>query len=266
MNSLQLKLVDCLSSLDADDWDNIKKRSKSKILWLQLEWWQNKYYRDNPPNDGSKIQIPRLGNPEVPYRRQIFYPSIHSRFSLGAKVPVAYFSSDFVVNCCETIEQFSAARALSWNELSPFLAGESNPTPGWYGYPLNYHLLDDSLILDLSQKNGGFLSRIQHKLGQDTVMFLWQLFRSRSKQRKSSTQIVAVEAHRRGFDGIVYASVRAPIDVVLPTWNLVMLNPNKVREGKLPRNRFPRTGASYLAWQSRYAISTSIVNLHSLTG
>ncbi len=246
------QLLDFLSSLDPNDWDLIKKESKSKFIWLQLEWWHNKYYRDNPPNDGLKIQIPRLGNPEVPYRRHIFYPSAHSRFSLGADNSVAYFSNDFAVNCCETIEQFSSNKGLSWLELSRYLGGEGNPTPGWYGYPLNYHLLDDALILDLSRKGGPLLSNIANKLGQKAVQFLYQLFVSRSLHRKISTQIVAIEARKKGFDGIVYESVRAPVDVVWPSRNLVMLNPNKIREGRPPRNRFPRDGTSFLAWKSNF--------------
>ena len=66
-------------------------------------------------------------------------------FRLGPDRPVAYFSSDFGVNCCETIEQCSSNEALSWEELSRYLGGKGNPTPGWCGYPLSYHLVDDSL-------------------------------------------------------------------------------------------------------------------------
>src|SRR5438128_2627294 len=137
-------MAGCLFSLTNDDWQLIESQSRSKIRCLELEWWQNKYYRDNPPNDGFKIQFHKKGCPEVPYEREIFYPSPHSRFSLGLDGPVAYFSSDFGVNCCETIEQFSSDETLSWNELSQYLRGKGNPTPGWYGYPLNYHLTKDS--------------------------------------------------------------------------------------------------------------------------
>jgi hypothetical protein len=246
--SSELKLARCLSALNAEDWQWIGNQSKSKILWLQRGWWQNKYYQNNPPNHRFEIQVPTKGSPEVPYKREIFYPSPQSRFSLGPDLPVAYFSNDFVVNCCETIEEFSLNEALSSEELSPFLEGEVNPTPGWFGCPLKYHLVDDSLILDLSQRSAPLLRRIQEKLGQDGVEVLWRVFQSRLEEEKRSTQLVAIEAHRRRYDGIVYASVRAPIDVNMPYCNLVMFNPQKVREGRPPRDRFPRAGADYSAW------------------
>jgi len=241
-----------ISSLTTEDWQWIESQSRSKILWLQLQWWQKKYYRDNPPNNRSKIQVPRKGSPEVPYERQIFYPSQHSRFSLGLYPPVAYFSSDFGVNCCETIEQFSSNEALSWDGLSQYLGGEGNPTPGWYGYPLHYHLADDSLILDLSRRQTPLLDRVREKFGQDGLEALWKSLRSRTDEEKKDTQLVAIEVRWRGYDGIIYASVRTPIDVGMPDRNLVMFSPDKVRSGLPPKGRFPRAGAGYLAWQASH--------------
>ena len=49
----------CISSLDLEDWQWIESKSRSKCLWFKLEFWHNKYYRDNPPNDGYKIQVPK---------------------------------------------------------------------------------------------------------------------------------------------------------------------------------------------------------------
>jgi hypothetical protein len=252
--SSEVKLARCLSALNAEDWQWIGNQSKSKILWLQLGWWQNKYYLNNSPNHGFEIQVPTKGSPEVPYNREIFYPSPQSRFSLGPDLPVAYFSNDFVVNCCETIEEFSLNEALSNEELSPFLEGEVNPTPGRFGYPLKYHLVDNSLILDLSQRSVPLLMKIQEKFGQDGVEVLWRVFQSRLEEEKRSTQLVAIEAQRRGYDGIVYASVRAPIDVWMPDRNLVVFSPQKVRGGKPPQNRFPRAGGGHLAWRAGHEL------------
>jgi len=245
-----VKLARCLSALNAEDWQWIGNQSKSKILWLQLGWWQNKYYLNNPPNHGFEIQVPTKGSPEVPYKREIFYPSPQSRFSLGSDLPVAYFSNDFVVNCCETIAEFSLNEALSSEELSPFLEGEVDPTPGWFGYPLKYHLVDDSLILDLSQRSASLLMRIQEKFGQDGVEILWRVCQSRLEEEKRSTQLVAIEAQRMGYDGIVYASVRTPIDVWMPDRNLVVFSPEKVRRGRPPKNRFPRAGGGHSVWRA----------------
>jgi RES domain len=239
------------SLLSIGDWKWLKTQSRSKTLWFQLEWWHNKYYRHNPPNDGFVVQVPRIGKPEVPYKRAIFYPSPHSRFSLGSKLPVAYFSSDFVINCCETIDQFSSDNNLSWNELSRYLAGGMNPTPGWYGFPLSHHLSDDCLVLDLSKNTAAFFTRIQKNLGHQRAKAVWRVIRSRVPSDKRKTQLVAKEAHKHGYHGIVYASVRAPVDVAMPEWNLVIFDPSKIRNGGPPRKRFPRAGADYKAWLTK---------------
>jgi hypothetical protein len=246
----ELELLRCLSALNAEDWRWIGNRSKSKILWLQHGWWQNKYYLNNPPNHGFETQVPAKGSPEVPYNREIFYPSPRSRFSLGPDLPVAYFSNDFVVNCCESIPEFSSNEALSNEELALYFEGKVNPTPAWFGYPLKYHLVDDSLILDLSQRGAPLLMRIQEKFGQEGVEILCRMFQSRLEEEKRSTQLVAIEARQRGFDGIVYPSVRAPIDVMMPDRNLVMFNRQKVRHGRPPKNRFPGAGADFSVWRA----------------
>ena len=243
-------VASCLSSLTTKDWQWIESQSRSKITWLQRQWWQNKYYRDNPPNDGFKIQVPEKGSPEVPYERQIFYPSPHSRLSLGLHHPVAYFSNDVVISFCETIDKFSSNEALSGDELSRYLGGEGNPTPGWRGYQSKYHLADDSLILDLSRRHAPLLTRVGEKFGQDGVEVLWKTLRSRMDVEREKTQLVAIEARWRGYDGIVYASVRGPIDVVMPDRNLVMFNRDKVRRGRPPKDRFSRAGVDHLAWRA----------------
>ena len=47
-------------------------------------------------------------------------------------------------------------------------------------------------------------------------------------------ELVPKEARQFGFDGIVYPSVRAPQDVTMPDWNLVMFSPVKLRAGIPP--------------------------------
>jgi hypothetical protein len=44
-----------------------------------------------------------------------------------------------------------------------------------------------------------------------------------------------------GFDGILYPSVRVPVDVSMPNMNLVVFKPDKVRPGMPPINRLQRT-------------------------
>lgn len=134
-----------LNRLAREDWSCLLLSMATDTRWHQLLWWHNKYYRVNGPNDGRMMQQPRKGDPEVPYQRQLFYPSPNSRFSLGMEAGVAFFSNDFAVNCCETIEQFSENEDFRLEDLIRY--GDGNPTPGWYGYPLNFHLHPNAVVL-----------------------------------------------------------------------------------------------------------------------
>lgn len=227
---------DSLGRMSSTDWVKLREASTGCCLWHKREWWHNKYYRDNPPNDGDALQQPRKGNPEVPHLRELFYPSPASRFSLGSKQPVAYFSNDFGINCCETIEQFSANPNLPFKELSEYLSGKGNPTPGWCGHPINYHLVSDTYILDVSANANQFLLALC-RAGEVASDEVWKCFQSRDEEEKKITQLVSIEAKRMGFDGILFASVRAPVDVSMPSKNLVMFKPDKIRPGMPPNNR-----------------------------
>jgi hypothetical protein len=100
MNKFELKVVKNI------DWDKLKNESLiNKKTWnSKNEWWNTKFYKNNPPNDGSKTQITLYDKPEIPWERNPFDIK-NCRFSLKEK-PTAYFSSDFTIMCCETIELF----------------------------------------------------------------------------------------------------------------------------------------------------------------
>ena len=227
-----------LNRLTGEDWSSLLFLAETDRPWHELLWWHNKYYRVNGPNDGQMVQVPRKGEPEIPYRRELFYPSPHSRFSLGAEAGAAYFSNDFAVNCCETIEQFSENAELSLEDLLQYEGG--NPTPGWYGYPLNFHLSSSAIVMDLTSIHSSFFRFVFGASESDTKKHIWNIIMSRDPDAKRSTQLVALAAARAGFDGIVYTSVRAPIDAVMPDSNLVMLNKGKIESGPPPNNTVER--------------------------
>jgi hypothetical protein len=220
--------VTALNRLSQEDWVSLLLSAATDTRWHELLWWNNKYYRVNDPNDGRMVQVPRKGNPEAPYHRELFYPSPHSRFSLGIETGVAYFSNDLAVNCCETIEQFSENPELSLEDLLQY--GGGNPTPGWYGYPLNFHLSSSAVVLDLSSNDSLFFRLIDSSIAGDVR----KVIETRNLDAKRSTQLIAQAAASVGFDGIVYTSVRAPIDVVMPDSNLVMFNKAKIQCGERP--------------------------------
>lgn len=223
-----------LNRLSREDWSSMLLSTVTDSRWHQLLWWHNKYYRVNGPNDGRLVQVPRNGSPEVPYQRELFYTSLHSRFSLGAEAGVAYFSNDFAVNCCETIEQFAENPEMSLDDLLQY--GGGNPTPGWHGYPLNFHLVMSAVVLDLSSTHSTFF----RFLDSDSAGLVWDVIKTRNPDSKRSTQLVSLAAVRAGFDGIVYTSVRAPTDAVMPDSNLVMFSKAKIESGPPPNNTVVR--------------------------
>ena len=233
------QLENCLKRINSSDWENLREAATGCRLWHRREWWHNKYYRNNPPNNGGALQQPRTGRPEVPHLRNLFYPSPNSRFSLGSKLPVAYFSNDFGINCCETIEQFSINPNLSFKELSEYLGGKENPTPGWYGYPLNFHLVSNSYVLDVSANTNRFMT-VLCRAGGVKSGEIWKCIQSRDPEEKKGTQLISIKAKEMDFDGILYPSVRVPVNVSMPNMNLVMFRPEKIRPGMPPKNLLQR--------------------------
>jgi hypothetical protein len=228
IGSVEAAIAMALKRLRREDWTSLVLSSALDGQWRKLIWWHNKYYRVNGSNDGRRIQVPRIGNPETPYERELFYPSPHSRFSLGDATNVAYFSNDFAVNCCETIEQFSENPELSLEDLLQY--GGGNPTPGWHGYPLNFHLAANAVALDLSSNRSLFFSFVSH----DASTAIWSVITNRDAWSKRYTQQLAIAAAAAGFDGIVYSSVRAPVDTVMPDANLVVFNKAAIESGPPP--------------------------------
>jgi hypothetical protein len=242
MMAIDPPVAAALEHITSEYWSLLRSDSLTDCRWQQLEWWHNKYYRDNPPNDGFALQRPRKGEPELPYGRRLFYASGSSRFSLGAEGPVAFFSNDFAVNCCETIEQFSDDQSLSFQDLSRYLRGHGNPTPGWYGYPLNFHLVPSALILDVSVQGAPFFRMIERCAGSSLAAAVFRTITSREPDDKRNTQRISLESRRSGFDGLVYRSVRAPADIVLPDRNLVVFTTEAVVPGLPPYQTMQWTG------------------------
>lgn len=215
-----------LSQLTASFWRSFQAHSlRFASRALQRAWWHNKLYEFNPPNDGDSEQVVLGTNyREVPYQRELFYPSPKGRFSLGA-APVAYFSQDVGVNCCEVIEQFRSKEALHFEELRAYLQGDVSVGDDWFGYPTSIRVKRAALIADLSSVNNPLLNEIHagrdpgsvHQFYEETVI-AW------NPCAKLRTQAIARAIAQAGFDGILYRSVRAPSGVALPSRNLVLFS------------------------------------------
>jgi len=224
MDDLERKL----NELGDDFWTGLKAHSR-KIASSSLcrEWWHNKLYESGNLIDGNVEQtVLGLGVREVPYTRELFHPSPSGRFSLGER-PVAYFSQDFGANCCEVIEQFRNQADLSWDELRQYLQGESSVDGDWFGYPLSVRIRPEALIADFCSPGNPLFIALREdeesirRFYSDTVM-------SREPDAKRGTQAIARAVEKAGFHGIVFRSVRAPRDIVLPDRNLVLFSKEMV--------------------------------------
>lgn len=238
--SLKRIIESSLEKTPPEVWNGAKRQS-NESKYRKREWWHNKYYKRRSPdeaNNGFTEQEDEWGNIEIPYKREIFYPSPNGRFSLGKGKPVAYFSADFATNCCETVFQFRTNSKLSWDrDLSEYLAGKSDPHPEWTGYPRNYRITDDSQILDISKKSNALLNYLHSCTQPHRLDIFDEVIINRDPTTYPITQKIAIVSKANGFDGIIFKSVRVPKDIILPSKNLVMFNPTKITRWK--SNRAP---------------------------
>jgi len=239
MNSLNKK----------EAWDLIRTiPEKTKRKWnLKKSWLNTKFYKYNPPNNGLEKQCSLKNEIEIPYFRNIFAIK-DCRLSLKTE-PVAYFSNEFSIICCETIPKLRKNISCSWEEdLKPYLDGNSNLELDCYGYgyPLSFMITDDSSILDLRIKSPAL--EILKQYCNDIAKIIYCINKQEykhtqliaeiafsegfdgivNKQEYEHTQLIAEIAFNEGFDGIVYDSVRGPRDIKLNGHNLVMFNKDKV--------------------------------------
>jgi hypothetical protein len=150
MHEVMEGLVEIVREVPGQLWETVRISSaKSTSRLAGFEWWNNKYYRENPPNDGFQEQTDPYGRHEIPYKRELFHPSPLGRFSLGDSEAVAYFSSDFGTNCCETIPELRQNQTLSSINLLAYLRGQSKLLDGLYGYPISVRIAAGSPILDM---------------------------------------------------------------------------------------------------------------------
>jgi len=199
------------------NWGQIKKESAESIETRKPknEWWNTKYYHNNPPNDGRKEQRTLSGKSEIPYERKIFYKH-NGRFSLKDR-PVAYLTNEFAINCCETIAKFKCRHNDFWEEyLKPYLDGITNPDINFYGYPSKYELRNYIGLLDLRKESNIInlllpsFPELKHKITSTDI------------NDYPYTQNISELLIKQGFSGILYNSVRMPDDCPFFGCNLIV--------------------------------------------
>jgi len=190
-------------------------RDKSHVL--RRDWWHQKFYRrkdENEKNDGfveQSFALKSIVVTEKPYTREMFYNS-DGRFGLPNK-PVAYFS-DWLTGTCEMLPAFRDNPLLTSEELELYMSRKLDPDPTGgklCGYPRVFFLHPDVVILNLSRPTASFFSILQNK-SRDLFGFVVSSIMSRDKSCYLLTQVISSFAHKFGFHGALYRSVRIPRD------------------------------------------------------
>ncbi len=237
MNSMDPKqfkhFEDLLAKIPLDIWRAVKLQAKKDTeKWVGREWWHNKYYHNNPPNDGTQKQRPLRQNskPECPYYRKLFYPCPEGRYSLGENYPVAYFAKCCIIGFRETTKLFRDDY-YSMEEMDPYLDGRENSTPGYYAYPLNIKIANETILLDLTQKSNPLIKYINEAGKRFDYSNFSENLTSKDKGICGLTQLLSITAHKEcRIDGIVYKSAQAFKEISGPKQCLVMFNEKKVTE------------------------------------
>ena len=207
-------------------WEEARQRTVRRGRWFsEREWWHNKLYEFSSPNRGYEEQIV-LGRKEreIPWFRELFYPSPDGRFGLQ-DLPVAYFSEDFSVTCCEVIEQSRGNRSLEFAELQEYLQGDRHLEGGWYGYPQAVRVEPDAVVADLTSSGNELFTELVRNGDLGTAQgFFDDTILSWDVESRRATQVIAGALFENGFVGALFKSVRAPDGVVLPDRNLVLFN------------------------------------------
>ncbi len=218
---IELTLEQRLQKLSPEDWDRLRSASvedaKARTFYHR-EWWHVKFYQRSDNNDGFKTQYDRDHDLwEVPFERKVFYSSPASRFGLGEQ-PVAYLASGPDISEAEL--HFRDWENLPFDVIYEWWRGRPGPSPEDYGYPLNFVLHQDAVVLDLTFHN----TRLFKLVDASDDGFLREIVNSRDEAVYGQTRVLARYVSANGYHGIIWDSVRAPTDVNIDRKNLVMFD------------------------------------------
>jgi hypothetical protein len=187
-------LRDILSTLDADDWQNLRDTSVkvAKMKSYYSSFWYNVKYFPKEHGDPDHVQ---LNDPACLFR------VTGARFSLRNQA-VAYFSVAPYIGMMETkcrnVNDATAVRK-AWLEENWC------PDPKRYGHLLEATIIDDTPILDLSFPNNPLFARVD----ADSKDLLGTLTTSRDVALVyPASQIFSEVLVDHGFEGLIWDSVR----------------------------------------------------------
>ena len=204
-------IIDTIPKSIWQEADEISRERNNSIY--DSDWIHDKGYLWNEPNDGSHEQVDKYGNIEVPYERELFYPSPGGRYSLGEDVAVAYFSNEWIINRLETDGEIKNKK-MSYSEYVEYQKIGSRKNK-YYHYLVHRTLMTNSKILNLKSKENPIINWIQKKSSIDGVRIEYDI---------PFTQTIARASYVQGFQGIVYKSIQSLTNMSTPNANLVVFN------------------------------------------
>lgn len=103
---------------------------------------------------------------------------------------------------------------LKSSDLDLYMEGNYDPDPAdekLCGYPRSYFLNPNMKILDISKPSALFFKSLESH-SPDLEVFVRESILSREQSVYPITHIISAFAHKNGFHGIYYRSVRIPKD------------------------------------------------------
>jgi len=191
-------------------WGEMKNFRIMRYPWSERGWCNNKNYTKKELRERN------------PYERGFYNSS--GRFSpvVGKtrEIDIIYLSEDWKTALTETNSCLKYNHSKSHKK---FLAkGESESDEK--GYPMSYSISDDTLLFGLVSPHSPF----NIYLGSENLL---DEFTRKITCKRSYTfsQEFAVEVFERGFDGILYKSLRERKRVNIPSTNCIIWNKEKIK-------------------------------------
>lgn len=184
---------------------------------LKHGWWHAKYY-DVIKEEFNGLTPQRIAGTdiyEIPYERGFFYPS-KGRFALQGK-GVSYWSNEYETARIEADELLRMDLNLTLEKTIAF-------TSNFFLCSLQKYFDRKCLCLDLSREDNSFYKCVEKVSSRNDAIVLFELIHSRDESAYPLTQEISKIAFDHRYDGILYRSVRGPMDYAKHTCCILFNN------------------------------------------
>ncbi|GEM_PF-4427191 len=209
-----------------EDWGQLETRfGRRWPNFYQWEWLNLKFYERNNDSDSGflpqKIKVGEGVVKEIPYHRKHSHYSSAGRFALEQH-EVSYWARDHAIATCEATPLLRNNESLTNSNFLKCCDGSVNPDPESYGYLTHCTVKPGTPILDLYSENSLFFDLLKQRGLDPNVKFQGSVLFSRDERVYPVTQAIAEIAFKHNFGGLLYKSVRGPMDCNYSDFCLVL--------------------------------------------